>query len=87
MDIRKLYIKQLLRNYKNYNLPTRMYTVNFRTKTDVKEKHILLEHNEGIDIVINYVEELENKIDELQYIEKIIEAAKEKALKERENKA
>lgn len=85
MDVRKLYIKQLLQSYKNYKLPTRIYAVNFQTKTDVKEKRILFEHNEGIDLVIKYVEELENKIDELQYIEKIVEAAKEKAAKEIKN--
>ena len=33
-------------------------------------------HNEGIDFAIEYIRELEKKIDELQYVEKIIQLAK-----------
>ena len=77
MDERRLYIKQLLRNYKKGTTDTPMsYTIRF-THSDGRKEHLLISHNEGIDFVIRYIDELEHKIDELQHIERIINAAKE----------
>ena len=75
MDERKLYIGQLLRNYKDYESRARLYTVNYRFNNDKEDRHKFFEHNEGIEFIINYIRELEKKIDELQHIERIIELA------------
>ena len=75
MDKRRLYIKQLLRNYKQNNSPN-MYTVNYQLYDDKGQQHEFFGHNDGIEFAIQYIEELESKLDELQYVEKIIRAAK-----------
>lgn len=76
-DERRLYICQLLRNYQDYESFTRrLYTVNYRFTNDKEDRHRFFEHNEGIDFVINYIRELEKKVDGLQHIERIIELAK-----------
>jgi hypothetical protein len=79
MDERRLYIKQLLRNYKQgafSELAANVYTVNYQLYDDKGEQYELFGHNEGIEHVIQYIEELESKLDELQYVEKIIKAAR-----------
>jgi hypothetical protein len=77
-DERRLYIKQLLRNYKKSITDTPMsYTIRL-THSDGSNEDRLIAHNEGIDFVIQYIDELEHKVDELQYVERIINAAKEK---------
>ena len=82
MDERRLYIKALLRNYERDTLRSPVsphhYTVNYRFDNDKQDSYRIFEHNEGIDFVIEYIRELEKKIDELQYVEKIIKLAKEK---------
>ena len=77
MDARRLYIGQLLRNYKQ-PFPTHQhdYTVNYRFSNDKQDRYRMFGHNEGIDFAIEYIRELEKKIDELQYVEKIIQLAK-----------
>jgi hypothetical protein len=35
-------------------------------------------HNAGLEVIAQYIKDLENKLDELQYVEKIINIAKEK---------
>lgn len=76
----KLYVKQLLDEYKIY-LPERQrsYTVRYRFDGDEQDRFRMFSHNEGIDFVVNYINQLENKIDELenkidnlQHVEKII---------------
>ena len=76
MDERRLYMKQLLRNYKQsiFDVPIG-FTINYTTQDCVKH-HRLISNNEGIDMAIQYIDELERKVDELQYIEKIIKAVK-----------
>lgn len=79
IDARRLYMKQLLRNYKRdpFEMPMCGYDINYRYPDDIKDRHRLISHNEGIDMVIQYIDELEHKVDELQYIERIINLAKE----------
>lgn len=75
LDERRLYIKQLLRNYKkSWNDTSMGYTVKL-THHNGESEHILVQHNEGIDMVIQYIDELERKVDELQHIEKILKIA------------
>lgn len=78
-DDRRLYIKQLLRNYKQdpFEMPMIGYTVNYRYPNDTKNRYRVISHNEGIDMAIRYISELERKVDELQHIEKIIKLSKE----------
>lgn len=77
IDPRRLYMKQLLRNYKKSSIePLMGFTIKYTTH-DCEYHHILIHHNDGIDMVIQYIDDLEHKVDELQYIEKIIKAAKE----------
>ncbi len=78
---RSLYTKQLLRNYKQRN-SANVYVVNYRFANDDKERYRLFGHNEGIDFAIQYIKDLEDKIDNLQYIEKIIQVANREAIKE-----
>lgn len=75
LDERSLYIKQLLRNYKqsDFYYPD-LYTVNFNNGNG--ESYRVFNHNEGIDFAIEYIEELEDKIRELEYIERIIKTAR-----------
>lgn len=76
-DERRLYAKQLLRQYKKSIIDTPMdYTVNY-TYPDGSDAYVLISHNKGIDFIIQYIDELEHKIDELQYVERIINMAKE----------
>ena len=76
-DERRLYMKQLLRNYKRdqFEMPMVGYDINYRYPTDIKDRHRLISHNKGIDMAIQYIDELERKVDELQYIERIINVA------------
>ena len=78
MDARRLYVGQLLRNYKSAELfsPNHYYTVNYRFANATQDSYRMFEHNEGIDFVIEYIRELEKKVDELQYIDRIIKLAK-----------
>ena len=78
-DERRLYMKQLLRNYKRdpFEMPMVGYTVNYRYLNDTKDRHRLIDHNNGIDMAIQYIDELERKVDKLQYIEKIVDSINE----------
>lgn len=75
MDARRLYIGQLLNNYRQPFSPNG-YTVNYRFDGAKQDSYRMFGHNEGIDFVIQYIKELEEKIDELQYIERIIKLSK-----------
>lgn len=76
-DERRLYMKQLLRNYKkSFPEPITGFTVKYTTR-DCADHHLFIYHNDGIDMAIRYIDELERKVDELQHIEQIIKAAKE----------
>lgn len=79
MDERRLYIGQLLRNYKQGDLldfSPNGYCVNYTLYGDKGEQYKVFSHNEGIEFAIDYIRELEKKIDELQYVQSIINAAR-----------
>ena len=77
IDERRLYIAQLLRNYKQGGLlDSSGYCVNYTLYDDKGEQYKMFGHNEGIEFVIDYIRELENKIDNLQNIERIIKVAR-----------
>ena len=77
MDERRLYIAQLLRNYKQRGLfDSHVYCVNYTLYDDKGKQYKTFGHNEGIDFAIDYIRELEEKIDKLQDIERIIKVAR-----------
>lgn len=75
VDERRLYIGRLLRNYKQKESPY-IYTINYRLQDDDEDRYKLIDHNYGIDLAIDYIRELETKIDKLQDIERIIKVAR-----------
>lgn len=79
VDERRLYIAQLLRNYKQGGLldfSPNMYCVNYTLYDDKGEQYKMFGHNEGIEFVIDYIRELEKKTDDLEYVERIIKTAR-----------
>lgn len=76
MDERRLYIKQLLRNYKQSDFSPNVYTVYYQNVNDKAECCGFFGHNDGIEHAIEYIEELEREIDKLKDIERIINAAR-----------
>lgn len=77
VDERRLYISQLLRNYKQSDLfDSNGYCVSYTIRGDKGEQYRLFGHNEGIEFVIDYIRELEDKIDKLQYVQRIIDMAR-----------
>lgn len=80
IDERALYINQILNHYRKSAFDDNdntSYTVTYRYPNSSFGGGRILYHNEGLDIVQNYIKDLEKKIDELQYIERIIKIAKE----------
>ena len=75
MDARRLYIGQLLNHYRQPFSPNG-YTVNYRFDGAKQDSYRMFSHDEGLDCAIAYIRELEKKLDELQYVEKIIKLAK-----------
>ena len=75
MDARRLYIGQLLNNYRQPFSPN-SYTVSYRFDGAKQNSYRIFGHDEGINFAIEYIRELEKKIDELQYVERIIRLAK-----------
>lgn len=74
---RSLYISQLINHYrKSFFEDVEHYSVNYRCEGDDEPTYIYLRHNEGLDAIQSYIKDLEKKIDELQYIERIIQMAK-----------
>lgn len=77
-DTRSLYINQLINCYrKSFFDDTEKYLVNYRCERDTESTHLHFGHNEGLDVIQKYIKDLEKKVDELQYVERIIELAKE----------
>ena len=77
-DIRSLYINQILNHYRKPELENNeYYTVRYRFLGESQDSYFPMSHNQGLDIVKNYIKDLEHKINELQYIEKIIQTVKE----------
>jgi hypothetical protein len=76
MDERRLYIGQLLRNYKQNGFDLSGFVVNYRFDDDKEDRFKVFSYNEGIEHAIDYIRELEKKIDKLQDIERIIKVAR-----------
>ena len=76
VDKRRLYMAQLLRNYKQNGFDLDGFVVNYRFDDDKEDRFKVFSYNEGIEHAIDYIRELENKIDELQYVKNIINAAR-----------
>ena len=74
---RSLYINQLINHYrKSFFDDTTNYTVNYRYAGANESTYLMFGHNEGLDCISKYIEDLEKKIDELKYVERIIQAAR-----------
>lgn len=77
IDSRSLYINQILNHYSIPYLEDKsLYSVQW-TYDGNKQHSRLLSHNEGLDVVKRYIKDLEQKVNELQYVEKIIQVVKE----------
>ena len=80
-DARGLYINQILNHYRKPEFENNdYYTIRCTSLWSGEDSYIPFSHNGGLDIVKNYIKDLEQKIEELQYIEKIIQIAKENEL-------
>jgi hypothetical protein len=78
---RSLYISQLINCYrKSFFDDTENYLVNYRFERDAEPTYIHLGHNEGLDVIQKYIRDLEKKVDELQYVERIIQMARREQL-------
>ena len=75
-DVRSLYINQLINRYrKSVFDDIELYLVTYRYECADKPTPLYFGHNEGLDEIQNYIKDLEKKVDELQHIERIIQAA------------
>ena len=75
---RSLYMSQLINCYrKSFFDDVEHYLVNYRCERDTEPTYLSFRHNEGLDVIQKYIKDLEKKVDELQYVERIIELAKE----------
>ncbi len=80
-DERSLYINRILNYYrKSVFDDIEAIPISYIPENDNKSKFIVIHHNEGLDVVQDYIKDLEKKIDELQYIERIIQMAKRENL-------
>ena len=80
IDPRRLYINQLINHYKTSDFdekPTCSCTVRYRFPHDTSDTIVMFAHNAGLEVIAQYIKDLENKLDELQYVERIIKIAKE----------
>ena len=77
-DVRSLYINQLINHYrKSFFDDIELYPVTYRYENANKPTCRYFSHNEGLDAIQSYIKDLEKKVYELQYVERIIKAAKE----------
>lgn len=77
-DTRSLYINQIINHYSKsiFDGPCEGVTVTYRLQGAKENSYRIFSHNEGLDVIRDYIKDLEKKVDELQYVEKIIKAAK-----------
>ena len=74
---RSLYMSQLINCYrKSFFDDTEKYLVNYRYERDAESTYLHFGHNEGLDVIQKYIKDLEKKVDELQYVERIIQMAR-----------
>ena len=77
---RSLYMSQLINCYrKSFFDDIEKYSVNYRSERDAESTYLHFRHNEGLDVIQKYIKDLEKKVDELQYVEKIIQIARRTA--------
>ena len=78
-DPRSLYINQIINHYRKtiFDRPPENVLVTYRFPGAKENSCKLFSHNEGLDVIQDYIKDLEKKVDELQYVERIIELAKE----------
>lgn len=78
-DTRSLYINQIINHYRKsiFDGPYEGVTVTYRFPEAKENSYRLLSYNEGLDVVRDYIRDLEKKVNELQYVERIIKLAKE----------
>ena len=83
MDARKYYLKGLLNQLKrNSNVcgneySPQLYTQNYRITNNQEEDNVKVATKlEILNMAIDYIKELEDKIEELSYIQNIINVAK-----------
>jgi hypothetical protein len=77
-DVRSLYINQLINHYrKSFFDDIELYPVTYRYENADKSTCRYFSHNEGLDAIQSYIKDLEKRVYELQYVERIIKAAKE----------
>lgn len=77
-DARSLYINQIINHYRKsiFDEPCESVTVTYRFQGAKENSYRIFSHNEGLDVIQNYIKDLEKKVDELQYVEKIIQIAR-----------
>ena len=87
-DTRSLYINQLINRYrKSFFDDIDLYPITYRYEYADKQSCRYFGHNEGLDEIQNYIKDLEKKVDELQHIERIIQAAtRDEAIEKRRNR-
>ena len=87
-DERSLYIYQLLNHYRDNSVidSVESYMVRYQY---VNGKPLCrhFRHNEGIEFIKQYIKDLENKVNELQYIERVVQAAtRDEAIENRKSR-
>ena len=77
-DLRSLYIDQIINHYRKSAFDDiDHYSVTYKCPEGYNIGAIrLLSHNEGLDVISDYIKDLEKKVDELQYVERIIQMAR-----------
>lgn len=85
---RSLYMNQLINHYrKSFFDDIEHYLVKYRCEGDDENSYLYFGHNEGLDVIQKYINDLEKKVDELQYVERIIQAAtRDEAIENRKNR-
>lgn len=84
---KRLYMSQLINYYRKSFLDSTTpncttnhscgCTVSYRREGDSEPTYLYFGHNEGLDVIQRYIKDLEKKVDELQYVERIMKLAKE----------
>ena len=77
-DTRSLYINQIINHYRKSILdgPCESVTVTYRLQGAKENSYRIFSHNKGLDVIQDYIKDLEKKVDELQYVERIIQMAR-----------
>jgi hypothetical protein len=74
IDHRRLYVNQLINHYKVSDFDektTCSCAVKYRLPNDTSDTVLMFAHNAGLEVIAQYIKDLENKLDELQYVIKI----------------